>query len=221
MRSVFLLAALTLAPSALAADDRGPLVYHAADTCEAGEGMAEEPNEVICFAAGSALWDGKYGTKADKTRAKALLERSCEGGYAMSCAFLGAVAEPSDKARIGLLERSCELDATVGGCAMLAALFAQGVGVVANGERAASYAMTGCEGGDPDACALATVFFGEGAVVTQDLAKSVELAKRSCDLYFENQDHDGVLMCKAASVTMSGAQKKAYKRKSKALKKVK
>ncbi len=92
------------------------------------------------------------------------------------------VTEPDDGAEeIAQLESACA-GGTVGSCAELGSIFADGKRVTPNLVRAAVYFDKACTGGDSDSCSLLGIAYYEGRGVVSDPRRSTAAFERACDL---------------------------------------
>jgi len=215
-------ASLTLPAAAQDDEQIARILADSAVACEAGEDFNGQPNATVCFAAGAAILQGLYGMEQDVNRARGMLARACDGDMAEGCILLADILEAQQGPEWrGALMKACELNAEYG-CAQVAFGHMTGqAGFKIDGDRAIAAADKSCGAGDPRGCSLATVMYADGGIIPQNLTRSIDAARRGCDLFFEQEDPDGELLCRATMTVSNGKMRRTYKKKAKKLKKLK
>jgi hypothetical protein len=127
-------------------------------------------------------------TPADGQRGIRLLERACNGGYALGCANLGSQYQsgrlvPYDVVRAAeLFQRACDARESVG-CTHLGLAYAVGRGVPKDRQRAATLLRRGCDLGAAWACAeLADHGLSDGTIKPPEARA---LYTRACERGFD------------------------------------
>lgn len=105
------------------------------------------------------------GVDRDLKQAVDLFDKACSGGEADACVSLGEwLGQPEvgrDYARAATaFEKACQAGEQKG-CALLAGLYANGLGIAMDAAKAESLAGTACDKGSPQGCATLAAMFAE------------------------------------------------------------